>query len=337
LTGFLFPVSGFLFVIFPVLRWRWQPAGRPCDNPAMPAVAPFPTRVNIELTNHCNQRCPLCPRREFTRPLGFMSRTVYERVVSECAQHPTKLWLHFLGEPLLHKDVLGMIRFAKAAGVGVVGLSTNGVSLHGKLAAGLLESGLDRLECSIDADDREAYLAMRGRDHFNRVRENVRAFLERKRWLGKDRPITSLQFMRTPAVEAVLPRLVAAWQPWLGPHDFVMTIVPASFAGAIDVPIPAAGARPPCPWLFTSLMVLQDGTVTMCGADWDAHASVGNVCETSLGDIWHGDELARRRRAHREGQFSAVAICGGCEDWRLADGRGYANASLEVAQSAAQG
>ena len=113
-----------------------------------------------------------------------------------------------------------------------------------------------------------------------------------------------------------------------------MTIVPASFAGAIDVSVPAAGGtRPPCPWLFSSLMVLQDGTVAMCGADWDARAPLGNVRERSLAEIWQGEELARRRRAHLEGRFDAVPICGGCDDWRLADGHGYVNALVEVDRS----
>ena len=77
-----------------------------------PAV--FPTRVNIELTNHCNQRCVLCPRQGFTRPLGFMARPVFERVTEECAAHGTRLWLHFLGESLLHRDLLGLITAARS-------------------------------------------------------------------------------------------------------------------------------------------------------------------------------------------------------------------------------
>src|SRR5207244_6338271 len=163
------------------------------------------------------------------------------------APHPTLLWPHSLGEALLHRDVVRMIRFAKEAGVHEVGLSTNAVSLRGRLADELLASGLDRLECSLDADDPESYLAMRGRNHFARVKENVCAFLLRKRALGQERPVTSIQFMRTPAVEASLADLVDAWRPFLDPRDFVMTIVPASFAGAIDVSVPAAGGtRPPC-------------------------------------------------------------------------------------------
>ena len=295
-------------------------------SPAAMVAPPFPRRINVEVTNHCNQRCPLCPRQAFTRPLGFMEPALFERIARECAVHDTRLWLHFLGEPLLHRDLVHMIRCAKDAGVREVGLSTNAVSLRGALGDALLDSGLDRLECSMDADDPETYLVMRGRDHFERVSRNVRAFLERKRALGRTRPTTSIQFMRTPALVVQLEHMVDAWRPFLGPDDFVMTIEPATFAGAIDVPAPVPPERRPCSWLFSSLMILQDGTVTMCGADWDAHAPLGNVHTASIAEIWDGAELARRRRAHTDGRFDAVAVCGGCGDWRLADGAGYANA-----------
>lgn len=289
--------------------------------------APFPRRVSVEVTNYCNQRCVLCPRQGFTRSLGFMEREVFERIARECAQHATRLWLHFLGEPLLHRDLVRMITFAKDAGVAEVGLSTNAVSLHGRLADALLQSGLDRLECSMDADDAQAYLAMRGRDHFERVSDNVRDFLERKRALGCERPVTSIQFMRTPALLAALDRVLETWRPLLGPRDFVMTIEPASFGGAVEVRAAVPDVRRPCQWLYSALMILQDGTVTMCGADWDAHAPLGNVRIATIAEVWNGAELARRRRAHEEGRFADVAGCASCNDWRLADGSGYRNAT----------
>jgi len=295
----------------------------------------FPRRINLELTNHCNQRCPLCPRQGLTRPLGFMDAALFEKIARECAPHPTRLWLHFLGEPLLHRDVAQLVRRAKDLGVAEVGLSTNGVSL-GTHADALIDAGLDRLECSLDADDRDGYARMRGRDHFARVVANVRDFLARKRARGVVKPVTSIQFMRTPEVEARLADIVSGWRPHLGAGDFVMTIRPASFLGAIPVDAGlASGAREPCAWLFQSLMVLQDGTVTMCGADWDASLPLGNARDASLAEIWNGPELERRRRAHLTGDFAAVVPCGSCNDWRLATGDGYRNALAEVDEKSA--
>lgn len=310
-------------------RWYHGPVPTPANF--APAPAPFPRRINVEPTNHCNQRCRLCPRQGFTRPLGFLPMPLFERIADECAGHETALWLHFLGEPLLHRDVVAMIRYAKRAGVRRVGLSTNGVSLRGALAAELLHAGLDRLECSIDAGDRSGYRAARGRDHYERVVRNVHDFLAAKRAAGLDAPVTSIQFMRTPEVEARLEELVDAWRPHLGPRDFVMTIDPAPFGDAIGVePRGAAGPRPPCAWLFSSVMILQDGTVTMCGADWDAGAPLGHLERATIAEIWRGAEIERRRKAHLAGRFDEAGPCGSCRDWRLADGSGYRNALEEV-------
>lgn len=303
----------------------------------MSAPLPFPRRINVELTNHCNQRCRLCPRQGLTRPLGFMEAELFERIARECAGQPTRLWLHFLGEPLLHRDVVSFVRQAKQLGVREVGLSTNAVAL-GTWTDALLDSGLDRLECSLDAGERDGYLGMRGRDHFDRVVGNVRHFLARKRQLGRVSPRTSLQFMRTAELSAALPRLVEDWRPWLGPDDFLMTIEPAAFRGAVDVPVrePASvgAARPPCRWLFESLMILQDGSVTMCGADWDAGAPIGHLATATITSLWQGAELERRRQAHREGDFAAVTPCAACEDWRLAEGGSYVNVSDSRADAA---
>ena len=38
----------------------------------------FPRRINVELTNHCNQRCKYCPRSGFTRSLGFMDPDLFQ-------------------------------------------------------------------------------------------------------------------------------------------------------------------------------------------------------------------------------------------------------------------
>jgi MoaA/NifB/PqqE/SkfB family radical SAM enzyme len=294
----------------------------------MRRTLPFPRRVNVELTNHCNQRCVLCPRQGFTRPLGFMEPALFEALAVEAAGHPTALWLHFLGESLLHPGALELAARAKALGVRQVGLSTNGVSLA-HAADALLDSGIDRLEISLDALDREAYRAIRGRDHFDRVLHGIEHYFARKRERALERPVTSLQFMRRPEVEAHLSLVRRRLDALLGPRDFVMTIEPASFGGAIDAPEGAARARSaqrgPCSWLFESLVVLQDGTVVTCGVDWDARHPVGTLRESSLLEIWNGDEMRRRRELHLAGRFAEVAPCDGCTDWVLADGSGYRN------------
>lgn len=294
---------------------------------ALEALA-FPARVSVEVTNRCNQTCRLCPRAGFTRPVGSMHRDRFGRIVAEIAAHRTVLWMHFLGEPLLHPELLDLVADAVSAGVASVGFSTNATLLRPALDDRLLEVGLDRLDVSLDAADPATYQLMRGADHFERATSNLERFLRRRLERGRTRPVVSLQFMQVPEVAAELPAVIERWRPLLAPTDFIKTIEPAPFGGVVadGSRSPEGAERVPCPWLFGSLMVLQDGTVTTCGADWDARDPVGHVDEASLAEIWQGPEMERRRTAHLRGRWSEVELCGSCEDWYLADGHGYRNA-----------
>jgi MoaA/NifB/PqqE/SkfB family radical SAM enzyme len=288
----------------------------------------FPARISVEVTNRCNQTCRLCPRAGFTRPLGTIEPELFRTIADEVASHGSVLWLHFLGEPLLHPRLIDLITYAKEVGVASVGLSSNATLLSDRMAGDLLASGIDRLDFSLDANDRASYHHMRGTDDFERVTANIRSFLERRAASGSAAPVVSLQFMLTPELERSIDGIRSTWEPLLGPADFLKTIVPAPFHGAVDQgALPEDGPdRPPCPWLFGALMVLQDGSVTMCGADWDGAAPLGDLRRSTIRELWTGEEMQRRRRAHLEARFGDVDLCGSCTDWHLADGHGYQNA-----------
>ena len=128
-------------------------------------------------------------------------------------------------------DLVRMIRYAKRAGVREVGLSTNAVSLHG---ASRRRSSTPASTASMLAGrGRRGGLPRDARARSFRARRRQRPGLPRaKRARGGDKPIISIQFMRTPGSR----RTSTRWSSLaadLGPRDFVMTIGPASFAGAI--------------------------------------------------------------------------------------------------------
>jgi radical SAM protein with 4Fe4S-binding SPASM domain len=253
-----------------------------------------------------------------------MSVDLFRKIVDQCAGHNVKLWLHFLGEPLLNRDLPTLIAYAKEHGIPQVGLSTNGFFLTREIGEKLIGAGLDRLECSVDGFDRASYLRLRRSEQFDRVVENTKGFLQLKRELGATQPALSIQFMRTPAVVENLPAIRAFWKPWLGKHDFIMTIEDISFAGAMRGPRPAQ-QREPCRWLWHYLVILWNGDVVTCASDYDGERVMGNLREESLLDVWHGPAYRQLREKHAQGRYGEAGICHGCDDWALADGHGYEN------------
>jgi radical SAM protein with 4Fe4S-binding SPASM domain len=285
-------------------------------------LAPFPTRIHIESTNVCNLDCLFCPYGRQTRQKGYMGIELFKKLIEECRGHEVKLWLHFLGEPLLNRDLPSMIRFAKARGIPQVGFSTNGFFLTRELGEKLIRAGLDRLECSVDGVDPASYQHLRRSREFPRVVTNLQNFLQLRNAMGLERPIVTLQFMRTPETVAFLPQAEAFWKRLLRGRDFLMTIEDMSFAGSMREARYAI-ERQPCKWLWNYLVVLWNGDVVTCASDFDGSRVMGNVRQQSLRAIWHSPAYEELRQKHGEKRFHEGGICAACDDWALADGHGY--------------
>src|SRR6185503_20384110 len=83
--------------------------------------------------------------------------------------------LHGVGEPMMVPHLPRMIRHLKARGTYVL-FNTNGTLLNERRGRDLIDSGLDELRVSLDAADAASFKAVRGRDVFDRIVANVRAF-----------------------------------------------------------------------------------------------------------------------------------------------------------------
>jgi len=99
--------------------------------------------------------------------------------------------LHGVGEPLMTRDLARMIRYLKTRGTYVL-FNTNATLLTRKKGEEMIEAGLDEMRVSLDSAEPVAYEQVRGLPLFNRVVENVRAFLELQRRMGATTPRVSL-------------------------------------------------------------------------------------------------------------------------------------------------
>jgi MoaA/NifB/PqqE/SkfB family radical SAM enzyme len=290
--------------------------------------------LHVEVTSACNQRCLYCTHPLLERAKRHMSVPLFRKIADQAAAHGTRMWLHFLGEPLLHPRIFDMVRHAKQAGVPEVGFSTNAVLLTAGKIAEAFESGLDRLEFSLDADDRAGYERMRGTDDFEVVNTNVRAFLAEKRRRAANKPVVTLGFLDAGHGDRDRERFVATWSPLLGERDFLMSIPAITFGGRGPARLADADRRP-CEWLFRAALVLSNGDLVTCATDYEGERVLGNVESLSVAEIWRGDAYRELRDRHQRREFEGLGPCGPCRDWVHADGHGYVNFSREAPASAA--
>jgi len=134
-----------------------------------------PVCLYLEVTNRCNLLCTTCPRTyEELEPPADMSWALFTRIVDQ-VPGLARAVLHGVGEPMLVRNLPKMVRYLKERGVYVL-FNTNGTVLNEKNGRALIEAGLDELRVSFDASNAKSYIKVRGKDYFNRILKNVKAF-----------------------------------------------------------------------------------------------------------------------------------------------------------------
>src|ERR1700693_299844 len=149
-----------------------------------------PVCLYLETTNRCNLLCTTCPRTYAElEPPADMSWKLFTSIVDQIPRLHRAV-LHGVGEPMLVKNLPRMVRYLKDRGTSVL-FNTNGTVLNEKNGRALIAAELDELRVSFDAANPQSYLAIRGKDYFNRILKNVRAFRALQEREGHTKPPVS--------------------------------------------------------------------------------------------------------------------------------------------------
>lgn len=118
-------------------------------------------KAYLEITNVCNLGCSFCPGHE--REVAFLSPERFRFLAEKIRPHTEYLYLHVMGEPLLHPQLREILNICAELSFKVI-LTTNGTLLHEKQALLLDSQALYKVNISLhsfeanDGRDLEAYL-----------------------------------------------------------------------------------------------------------------------------------------------------------------------------------
>jgi len=156
-----------------------------------PIAEQGPVCLYLETTNRCNLLCETCPRTfAELEPPADMSWPLFTHIVDQFPRI-ARVVLHGVGEPMMVKALPRMVRYLKERGTYVL-FNTNGTLLTERKGRELIAAGLDELRVSLDAAEPRAFHAVRGKDMFDRIARNVRAFTALLRVERIERPLVSL-------------------------------------------------------------------------------------------------------------------------------------------------
>lgn len=291
----------------------------------IPLSTPFV--LFVDPVNTCNFQCKFCPTgdRELIKSTGRwqgrLNFDVYKKVIDDLSEfdQPLKvLRLYKEGEPLLHNRFADMVSYAKASGyVQYIDTTTNGYLLTLDKVGPILDAGIDRINISVDGMSSAQYWEFtQTRVDFDQFVDNIRRLYERKGdceicvkipgdILSDTERQRFFEIFGDIADRVFIENFAPCWPTFDVEERTGIQITEGIYGNAIqEVSV--------CPYIFYSMAVNTDGTVSLCFLDWARKLNIGDVRIQSLKAIWNGEAMHRYRVAHLQGRRKDNPTCAAC-------------------------
>ena len=295
-------------------------------------IPKYPLQIDFELNYSCNFSCEMCTwSAENTSGRGkktWFSFNAFKEVINEGVQNGLKaIRLNYINEPLIRKDIIKFIKFAKSAGILDIYLSTNGSLLNEKIIHELINSGLTRIQVSIDATTKETFNKIRQGGDFEEVVGNTLNFIKIREKLNKDLPTLRVNFVKTDLNKHEYNDFINFWEnkaDCIGVQDLVNIMKPSTDNNNKK--------EFTCAQPFYHLTIRYDGSVLPCCTFFAAKIPIAklstnetistekniNEIDTSklpvqkIKEVWNGNLIENLRDLHKKGEWFRNDICKEC-------------------------
>ncbi len=291
----------------------WIDPNHPWDDPL--PVPEMPERLLLDYATRCNLRCPMCPvwgsedNRKIDEVTGVMDVEGARRVLDEVQAAAPAVQPSLYGEPLLIPRLTDVIKDLKTRNIPVA-MNTNGLTLTPRLCDLFIEEKVDSVMFSLDSVTPETLKLVRGVDKLEKIERNIDMMLQR-RGEGKYPRIGvsfTLQDENRHEYDAFIDK-------WVNRVDVVRMGLVFDDREGYFPDLNTDEERRPCPSLYKTLPLHNDGTARLCCLDGFRQTDMGNVFEDSVAAVWHGEEFAKARYFHETGQWDKVPFCKNCNGW----------------------
>lgn len=300
-------------------------------------VPDFPLQLDFELNYSCNFTCINCTWNvESTSGKGkstWFPFETYCKIIDEAVPKGLKsVRLNYINEPLMRKDIVQYIEYARQAGVLDIYFSTNGSLLTEEIGQALIDSGLLRIQISIDAATEETFNKIRQGGNFKEVVENIHKFVALRNSQSSALPTVRVNFVKTPDNEHELEQFMSYWQDvvdGIGVQDLV-GIMNINENSSVEEKKAFRCAQP-----FNHLTIRYDGEILPCCSFFGAETpiamlqseqplskvdNVGLIVKErrdfaktrTIEETWHSEEIEFLREIHRAGEYWRHPVCKRC-------------------------
>ncbi|MGD0281077.1 MAG: radical SAM protein [Dissulfurispiraceae bacterium] len=276
----------------------------------------------------CNFKCGYCifsvekAKRHFISDKTVMDFDLFKKCIDDIARFPNKVKvLRFvgIGEPLLHRNIADMVKYAVAKDVAnIVEILTNGSLLTPAMTDSLVAAGLSRLVVSLQGTSKDKYLEVCGTNvDFETLVENLRYFFNNK---GKAQMYLKIvdcaldgkndeqkfydifgDICDTIAIEHAVPiHSGVDFESVLKEKDGAVT--------QFGLPVSEVHI---CPQPFFTMQINPDGKIVPCYS-FEYPGIMGDCNEQAVDEIWKGRQFQQFRRTMLDGSKNVCGVCANC-------------------------
>lgn len=273
-----------------------------------------PIILQLEPTSQCNLRCIMCPQDTTTREKGYMAFPLFKKIVDDAIGFGIKrIWLYAQGEPLLHPQIVEMVRYIKNKQL-AVDITTNGMLLDAEKTRALFDAGMnsaDYITFSVMGSSKEVHEAVMKRANHELIERNILGLMELKRHRKISGPIVQIKFYSMPENQHEESSFIKKWENKV---DRVLPITPISLSFYKDTTINNIPAkRTFCTQAWDRITVYWNGDMTVCNNDTDGKYILGNLSTESISAVWHSEKYEEFRNFHRKMNFENLPLCTNCD------------------------
>ncbi len=292
------------------LRYRYREHREP--------VPDAPQNVQIQTISGCNANCIFCPNKktELEIPVGRrMDWDLYRSIVDQAVELGVRrISPYLMNEPLMDPEFPERAatiakrkkpwQFSK--------VNSHGGMLSERMAKGILDSGLDRINFSVHGLDPEIYREVM-KIPLQKTLDNIDRLLELKRAGGYKKPRIRVVMLLTNYIEPQMDKIKEYWNG-RGVKINLNQLENRGSHKAIksdEIAVRELQNFDWCSRMFEQMYILHDGRLVQCCADWEQSAVMGDASKFDLREIWKNQTYLNFRRNFLTGNVKGT-ICDGC-------------------------
>lgn len=260
-------------------------------------------KIYIEITNACNLNCSFCIKNK--RKINYITLNNYKYIIDKIKSYTKEIYLHILGEPLLHPNIIDFIEYANNQNL-QVNITTNGylinnlnnntnihrlnISLHSYNEIYKLELNeyLDNIFNTIDKIKDKTFISLRLWTSNN----NTDYILN---YINK-RYNTNIKNLKDNTKIKILPNLIIDTF-----HEFIWPDLNNNYYSEIGK----------CKGLIDHLGILSNGTIIPCCLDTKGIINLGNIYHEELNEILKKEIVKEMIENFKKG-YKCQELCKHC-------------------------